>query len=247
MAATLRGADTISVQTARDLPEALAPGVLIADAREDLGRKTRLAAWTRRTPPLCLRLLSPFGEVALELGHGDQASAPLGLYRRNRRQDAPVERREAYPECLGSLRPRVRQPFDPVAQLDIPGLLRSGSHSTWDLNVASLLLALPALPSPRHSLQRTTIVSPVCIEMHLCLRWLSILAAGRRLAESAVRARDSARRIRRHSRGHVTPTAAAHCELERPALPERGADVVASERAPELFGDSDLEEGPLVP
>jgi hypothetical protein len=73
-------------------------------------------------PPLC--------EVAFELGDGDQPCAPLGLDRRHRRHDAAVERREADAEGLGSLPPRVRQPLDPVAQLDVTGVQRSTSRST---------------------------------------------------------------------------------------------------------------------
>jgi predicted RNase H-like HicB family nuclease len=82
----------------------------------------RPARFCRAT--LGARLLGPLGEVALELGHGDQASTPLGLDRGDHRDDPPDERRQADAERLGGLLTRVGEPVDILGKLQPAGASR---------------------------------------------------------------------------------------------------------------------------
>jgi hypothetical protein len=75
LAPRLRGLHAICVQAASYLTKAPSSSTLVADTGDNLGRETRLATRTSRPLPLGARLLPPFGQVALELGDGDQPRA----------------------------------------------------------------------------------------------------------------------------------------------------------------------------
>lgn len=73
MAATLRGRDTVRVESPRDLPEALAPCVVAENVTDDFGRKASPPGGAQRWPLRPPRLLLSLGEVALELCDRDQS------------------------------------------------------------------------------------------------------------------------------------------------------------------------------
>jgi hypothetical protein len=77
--------------------------MLGADSLYQLGPDGRLATGPPCGSTIAVRLRSPLGEVALELGHGDQAPAPFGLDGDDDRDDPPVESRQADAEGLGRL------------------------------------------------------------------------------------------------------------------------------------------------
>jgi hypothetical protein len=84
--------------------------VLFKDAGNDDGRETRLAAGTPSRFGGRSWLFGSVGEVALEFGDGDQASARLRHDGRDHRDDAAVEGGEGEPKRLGCLFTRIERP-----------------------------------------------------------------------------------------------------------------------------------------
>jgi hypothetical protein len=107
----LRGSHVVGVEAARDLGEALPPPLLVADARNDLGRKTCPTARTREHRRCCLGPLPPRGQEALELVDGDETCAPVHLHGLDEGEDAPVEGRAADAERFGRPRLGVGEPL----------------------------------------------------------------------------------------------------------------------------------------
>jgi hypothetical protein len=184
--AALRGRCSVGVQPARDLAERVPACVLAADASDDLCWQPRPAPRTRPLPALCTRRLSPLGEVTLELGDWDQPRSPLRPYRRDCRHDSAVERRQADAERLRRLVARVCEPLYPVRE---PGTAR-GRRRAGAASVSSLLRALPSLPARAHFIQRTSMVTLVCIVDASASRLLSRLVVAVRVGLEGRRQRS---------------------------------------------------------
>lgn len=134
------------VQPARDLAEAGSLGVLAADASDHVGREGRLAAGPRCSPPLYPRLLLALGEVAREFADRNQPRAPVGLDGCDRRNDAPVERRQADAEHLRCLLSRVGELLDRPVEPTVVRRERTSRASRAPLLLLRVSVAAGASP-----------------------------------------------------------------------------------------------------
>ena len=116
--AALRGRHGVGVQPSRDLGQALAYSVLVADASHDLDTESNLAARSRRRSSTRACLSPALGGEALELVDRNEVRAPADLDRLDERHDAACEGRAADAERRCRLGPRVTQPLDVIRFAD---------------------------------------------------------------------------------------------------------------------------------
>jgi hypothetical protein len=96
------GRDTVVVEGASDLGEAVPARVLQTDPLDDVSRERRRTACVAALARLTGRL-EVLAEEALQLGGGDQPLAPGGLHRAQQGHYATVDRGDADPERFGGL------------------------------------------------------------------------------------------------------------------------------------------------
>lgn len=141
LAPALGGGDTVPIEPAGDFGQAHSAGRFAEDPGDDVRGQSGLPARTFWSSTRCSRLLGALGEVALELGGGDESSPPFGLDGCDRGYDSSVERREADAECLGGLLARVDKAVDGLLELSAVQPLKA--DGLW--SVPLLLLALASL------------------------------------------------------------------------------------------------------